>query len=273
MLPGLCKLLETWLMEVVFPRFRETQDIQFKLGDYYDNPTVLKYLERLEGVSGSPLAAAASIAIIGADVTAVLDSVKYGALQALQKVFPLGPSERSVKTDEEYEIINSEVSGESEELTRPNQSDNSTNTGLISDRQKSDDLLEQELITEEIKEASVKIMRAGVAVGLFALFGLKFIPIRNDMPTMVSDVINVEESVDEEDAETSRMDARLVGNLIRTWQNIKSQAVGPDHCLGKLLEILDGEMLKSWTERGAEIAEHGWFWQYTLLNLNIDSFC
>lgn len=34
LLPGLCKLLETWLMEVVFPRFRDTTDVNFKLGDY-----------------------------------------------------------------------------------------------------------------------------------------------------------------------------------------------------------------------------------------------
>lgn len=53
-LPGLCKLLETWLMEVVFPRFRDTKDTMFKLGDYYDDPTVLRYLERLEGVGRSP---------------------------------------------------------------------------------------------------------------------------------------------------------------------------------------------------------------------------
>ncbi|KAI8539051.1 hypothetical protein RHMOL_Rhmol09G0151200 [Rhododendron molle] len=53
-LPRLCKLLETWLMEVVFPRFRDTNNITFKLGDYYDDPTVLRYLESLDGVGGSP---------------------------------------------------------------------------------------------------------------------------------------------------------------------------------------------------------------------------
>lgn len=73
LLPGLCKLLETWLMGVVFPRFRETKDATFKLGDYYDDPTVLRYLERLEGVGSSPLAAAAAIARIGAEATAALD--------------------------------------------------------------------------------------------------------------------------------------------------------------------------------------------------------
>lgn len=30
-------------------------------------------------------------------------------------------------------------------------------------------------------------------------------------------------------------------------------------------------MLKIWTDRAMEIAQHGWFWDYQLLNLNIDS--
>ncbi|KAL3505359.1 hypothetical protein ACH5RR_035200 [Cinchona calisaya] len=278
-LPGLCKLLETWLMEVVFPRFGETQDIRFKLGDYYDDPTVLRYLERLEGVSGSPLAAAAAIAKIGAEASAVLDTVRSSAIQALQKVFPLGPTERSVKTDEEYEIIYSEVAGEGEDPARTNNGDASTNTGVVSDRQDSDELHEQELITEKIKEAIVKIMCAGVALGLFTLFGLKFIPIRNNLPSlrkdagtaMAFDVINAGTPIDENVADISRMDARLAENLVRKWQNIKSQALGPDHCVDKLSEILDGQMLKIWTDRGAEIAQHGWFWQYNLLNLTVDS--
>ncbi|XP_027092127.1 protein ACCUMULATION AND REPLICATION OF CHLOROPLASTS 6, chloroplastic isoform X1 [Coffea arabica] len=278
-LPGLCKLLETWLMEVVFPRFRETQHIKFKLGDYYDDSTVLRYLERLEGRGRSPLAAAAAIAKLGAEATAVLDSVKFSAIQALQKVFPLGPSDRSVKTDEEFEIKNSEVAGESEEPTRPNNWDDSSNTGVLPDRQEYDELHEQEQITEEIKETIVKIMCAGVAVGLLALFGLKFIPSRHGMSTLrkdagsaiESDVINVGASVDEKDVKIPRMDARLAENLVRKWQNIKSEALGPDHCLEKLSEVLDGQMLKIWTDRGAEIAQHGWFWQHMLLNLNIDS--
>lgn len=83
-LPGLCKLLEAWLSEVVFPRFRDTKDLQFRLGDYYDDPSVLRYLERLEGVGYSPLAAASAIVKIGAEATAIIDHVKTSAIQALK---------------------------------------------------------------------------------------------------------------------------------------------------------------------------------------------
>lgn len=30
-------------------------------------------------------------------------------------------------------------------------------------------------------------------------------------------------------------------------------------------------MLKIWQERAIEIGQHGWFWDYTLLNITIDS--
>ncbi|KAL9395583.1 hypothetical protein Peur_009836 [Populus x canadensis] len=99
-LPGLCKLLETWLMGVLFPRFRDTKDIEFKLGDYYDDPIVLRYLERQEGGGRSPLAAAAAIVRIGAEATAVIDHVKASAIQALQKVFPLGHKDMGAEIHE-----------------------------------------------------------------------------------------------------------------------------------------------------------------------------
>lgn len=38
-----------------------------------------------------------------------------------------------------------------------------------------------------------------------------------------------------------------------------------------LVQVLEGEMLKSWTERVSEVKRNGWFWEYTLLGLNIDS--
>ncbi|KAK7860322.1 protein accumulation and replication of chloroplasts 6 [Quercus suber] len=207
-LPGLCKLLETWLMEVVFPRFRDTKNIWFKLGDYYDDPKVLRYLERLEGVGGSPLAAAAAIVRIGAEATAVLDHVKASAIQALQK-----------------------------------------------------------------------IMCAGVVIGLMTLVGLRYLPAKHGSSVLrkevgaaaASDVISV--GLDDEKAgeELPKMDARIAEDLVRKWQNIKSQAFGPDHYIERLPEVLDGEMLKIWTDRASEIAQLGWFYDYNLLNLTIDS--
>ncbi|GFS46449.1 chaperone DnaJ-domain superfamily protein [Actinidia rufa] len=277
-LPGLCKLLETWLMEVVFPRFRDTKDTMFKLGDYYDDPTVLRYLERLDGVGGSPLAAAAAIVKIGAEATAVLDSVKVSAIHALRKVFPLRQVDGNVKHREDGEINSSSTASETEEtLLRLDQYD-STNILGIPEKNNDDELREQEMITSKIKDASIKIMCASVVVGLITLAGLKYLPrkgssiLREEVSSkMASDVIKVGSDVAENSEETPRMDAKFAEGLVRKWQNIKSQALGPDHCLGKLSEVLDGNMLNIWKERAAEIAQHGWFWDYILLNLTIDS--
>nr|TKS10096.1 hypothetical protein D5086_0000086820 [Populus alba] len=70
-LPGLCKLLETWQ----------------------------------EGGGRSPLGAAAAIVRIGAEATAVSDHVKASAIQALQKVFPLGHKDMGAEIHED-DLIN-----------------------------------------------------------------------------------------------------------------------------------------------------------------------
>ncbi|CAI0435866.1 unnamed protein product [Linum tenue] len=229
-LRGLCKLLETWLTDVVFPKFRDTKDVEFRLGDYYDDPTVLTYLESREGAGRSPLAAAAAIVRIGAE--------------ALQKVFPLG----SQDSDEFQEKI-----------------DNNNNGTVVA-----------ESVGEKLKDASVKVLCAGVAIGLLTLVGLKGMPPRGrsfgqgeiDQATASSDVTAEGDNVTEA---LSRQHASLAEGIVRKWQNVKAHAFGTDHCLGKLTEVLDGRMLKLWTDRAAEIAKLGWVYDCTLLDLTINS--
>ncbi|XP_010907356.1 protein ACCUMULATION AND REPLICATION OF CHLOROPLASTS 6, chloroplastic isoform X2 [Elaeis guineensis] len=281
LLPGLCKMLEAWLMEVVFPRFRNTQDIQFKLGDYYDDSTVLRYLERMEGGGSSPLAAAAAIANIGAEATAALGNAKSSALQALRKVFPLvNKLERSSKE----EVNDSHDSVTEIQTNESGVKINQVSSGFeaeASGNLNSEELNEQDLMYD-IKNASVKIMCAGVVVGLVTLAGLKHLPGKNVLPVakketgsaMAANVVNLGSDVpmvENLGEEAPKMDARLAETLVHKWQNVKSQALGPDHCLIKLPEVLDGRMLKLWTDRAAEIAQHGWFWQYTLLGVTVDS--
>lgn len=179
-LPGLCKLLETWLMEVVFPRFRDTKDIWFKLGDYYDDPTVLRYLERLDGANGSPLAAAAAIVRIGAEATAVLDHVKSSAILALQKVFPLGDRDKNFTHQEDGNTSHSLFPSESEEypLEKPGQDDSALVTEN-SGNDRSDEVREVGLIADNIKDASIKIMCASAVIGMVTLVGLRYLPARN----------------------------------------------------------------------------------------------
>jgi hypothetical protein len=196
-LPGLCKLLETWLMEVVFPRFRDTNDISFKLGDYYDDPTVLRYLERLEGAGRSPLAAAAAIAKIGAEATAVIGHVQASAIKALKRVFPVGSKDKILTHQENGENDHSSLSENEDPLIL---SDLDTSVDVeVSGIKNTTEINDGKSITDEIKNASVNIMCAGVVIGLITLAGLKFLPARNGSPilrkmsdsTMASNTINL----------------------------------------------------------------------------------
>ncbi|CAK8569678.1 unnamed protein product [Lathyrus sativus] len=274
-LPGLCKLLETWLMEVVFPRFRDTKDTSFKLGDYYDDPTVLSYLEKLEGADRSPLAAAAAIAKIGAEATAVIGHVQASAIKALKRVFPVSPNDKILTHLENGEKDHSSLSENDDPLIF---SDQDTPVDVeVSGIKNTAEINDGKFITDEIKNASVKIMCAGVVIGLVTLAGLKILPARPILQkvsgsVIASDTINLAPVGDEELVEQlPKMNARVAEALVRKWQHIKSQAFGPDHCLVSLQDVLDGEMLKIWTDRAAEIAELGWSYDYNLEDLNIDS--
>ncbi|XP_062218018.1 protein ACCUMULATION AND REPLICATION OF CHLOROPLASTS 6, chloroplastic-like [Phragmites australis] len=256
LLPGLCNLLETWLVSEVFPRSRDTRGIQFRLGDYYDDPKVLSYLERMEGGGASHLAAAAAIAKLGAQATAALGTVKSSALQAFSKVFPLIEKLDRSATD--------------------NPSD---------DLEKSlEKLAEQSVVGNAIhdsKNAALKIISTGALFALFAVMGLKYMPRKKSLPSIRNELGSVavakvadsvdDPAVDEDPVEIPRMDAKLAEDIVRKWQSIKSKALGSDHSVAALQEVLDGNMLKVWTDRASEIEHHGWFWEYTLSDVSIDS--
>ncbi|CAH8300264.1 unnamed protein product [Eruca vesicaria subsp. sativa] len=279
-LPGLCKLLETWLAGVVFPRFRDTKDKQFKLGDYYDDPMVLSYLERVEVVQGSPLAAAAAMARMGAE------HVKASAIQALQKVFPSRYSDaqetvstvdhvgNSVGLDDETSVLSAETERPSEIFDN-----NDYAIGAGVPKSSVDAITVEKSSADKLKEASVKILSAGVVVGIISLASMRYLSLksssslqRKDMTSSTASEIATIGSVKSEDSVAlPRMDARTAETLVSKWQKIKSQAFGRDHCIEMLPEVLDGRMLKIWTDRASETKQLGLVYDYTLLKLSVDS--
>ncbi|XP_010494186.1 PREDICTED: protein ACCUMULATION AND REPLICATION OF CHLOROPLASTS 6, chloroplastic [Camelina sativa] len=287
-LPGLCKLLETWLAGVVFPKFRDTKDKNFKLGDYYDDPMVLSYLERVEVVQGSPLAAAAAMARMGAE------HVKASALQALQKVFPSRYADRTSdepkdaqETVYSVDLVGNNVGHDGEpavfitENERPSENVDTYDyvvQGGVS-KSSTDAVTVDKSIADMVKEASVKILAAGVAIGMILLFTQKYLPLRSsssfqrkDMASsMESDIATIGAARTEDSEALPRMDARTAESIVSKWQKIKSQAFGHDHRIEMLPEVLDGRMMKIWTDRAAETAQLGLVYDYTLLKLSVDS--
>ncbi|KAF7022892.1 hypothetical protein CFC21_035525 [Triticum aestivum] len=251
LLPGLCKLLETWLVSEVFPRSRDTRGMQFTLGDYYDDPKVLSYLEMMEGGGASHLAAAAAIAKLGAQATAALGTVKSSAVQAFNKIFPL-----------------------IEQLDRSAMEN--PNDGLEEPVSKFDQKNIMGFDIHDSKNAALKIVCASALFALLTVIGLKYLPRNKVLPAIRSEhesmtVANVVDPVDDEPIQIPRMDAKLAEDIVRKWQSIKTKALGSDHSVESLQEVLDGNMLKVWTDRAAEIGRKGWFWDYTLSDVAIDS--
>ncbi|XP_024530626.1 protein ACCUMULATION AND REPLICATION OF CHLOROPLASTS 6, chloroplastic isoform X1 [Selaginella moellendorffii] len=201
LLPGLCKLLESWLAEEVFTNFRETADFHVSLSDYYDDAEVLGYLEKLE--KGSfPQEAAAAIARLGEGVT------KHSS----NRLLPL-------------------------------------------------------------QIACIAAVFGGLAIASVSyppfqkvLKSWRVAPL---VPALTS-AMTLRKGTTEQ-KEVLRMDARLAEQLIRKWQAAKAKALGVTRGITQLNEILDGQMLKSWTDRAVEVAKHGWYWEYKLLEINIDS--
>ncbi|KAG6509208.1 hypothetical protein ZIOFF_034599 [Zingiber officinale] len=252
LLPGICKLLETWLREVVFPRSRDTQDVKFRLGDYYDDPMVLKYLERIDGGNGSPLAAAAAIVKIGAEeaTAAFVKSSSRGF--------------RSV-----VKIINGS------RITRK-ESGSAMASNFVDIGKNPDSYI------NILSNRAIDIVSVSLDLTIFNLrcFGnlvsswhgqeidldihICAKPCNQSLSMLL---LSYENSIEE----VPKMDARLAESIVHKWQNVKSRALGSDHSIEELPEILDGRMLKIWTDRAVEIEQHGWFWEYSLLGVTIDS--
>ncbi|KAL5216149.1 hypothetical protein ABZP36_007550 [Zizania latifolia] len=57
--------------------------------------------------------------------------------------------------------------------------------------------------------------------------------------------------------------------LVKQWQDIKSEALGPDYQIDMLPEILDGSMLSTWEDLALSAKELSCYWRFVLLNLSV----
>ncbi|KAG6552295.1 hypothetical protein Mapa_006148 [Marchantia paleacea] len=302
LLPGLCKLLETWLGEVVFPTFRNTENSQVRLGDYYDDPEVITILEQWETTAGGSSTALSRIG-------SALDSIKASAIQTLQKVFPrgkgaevnenttnsplsLGVEQDTDSPDKEYEqygyhrgigvdVDGSDISAPSGFVPSatmaspraPGWSETEENDGYPTGGK---NLPSRTADQEGLSLAQIAC--SGIVFGALVMTGLKVLPLWSGSSKVGANAPAATTSpvssglVDERQVkEVTKMDARLAEAMVRKWQMAKARALGSSHSVSHLPEVLEGKMLESWTDRVNEVARNGWFWEYRLVGLNIDS--
>lgn len=67
-------------------------------------------------------------------------------------------------------------------------------------------------------------------------------------------------------------DVRIAIEVVRAWQATKAEALGARHDVAQLERVLEGAMLKQWRARAEDVRSNGFFWQYSLKELTVDSF-
>ncbi|KAH7567179.1 hypothetical protein JRO89_XS07G0028000 [Xanthoceras sorbifolium] len=245
-LPGLCKLLETWLTEVVFPRFRDTNDVQFKLGDYYDDSTVLRYLEGLEGNGSSPLAAAAAIVRVGAaEATA---SMKKTHLSCLSISFPSTVELMATKMICIFQFLLLDLKF-------------FDNAGSLVDESSV-----EELPIMDAKRFVSYMLQIKWHIKLGLLMHLQ------KMSMLVWRCISIPHQAWVANAyQIHFLVALFTSSKVLLHQYVNCFFFSKFSNTKNNCQVLDGQMLKIWTDRAAEIAQLGWIYDYTLLKLTIDS--
>ncbi|KAI5084175.1 hypothetical protein GOP47_0000344 [Adiantum capillus-veneris] len=284
-LPGLCKLLESWLGVAVFPSFRELRESQVHLRAYFDDPNVLSYLEKLEK-GGSPLAAAAAIAQLGAGAGAALDSVKASALETLQKVFSIKKGKGgSLMGNAAYNTLSEPASSEQmltkglenevQRDTAPERGSSASSFGGTRPSGVAWSEGDEPQGAEIQKFSPLKIVGASVLMGMLVLGGWRAL---NTGKGLLKRQTNHSEGLIMNSPgsalaqkDVPQIDARIAEKIVRRWQAVKSQALGRDHAVKSLSEVLDGQMLENMNGRAQDAQKNGWYWEYKLTNLNVDS--
>ncbi|XP_047062405.1 plastid division protein CDP1, chloroplastic-like [Lolium rigidum] len=70
-------------------------------------------------------------------------------------------------------------------------------------------------------------------------------------------------------ASNERMSLQEAEALVKQWQDIKSEALGPDYQIDMLPEILDGSMLSKWQDLALLAKDQSCYWRFVLLNLSV----
>lgn len=65
------------------------------------------------------------------------------------------------------------------------------------------------------------------------------------------------------------MDVEEAETLVKQWQSVKAEALGPNYRVNNLVDVLDELMLLQWKALAEEAKERSCFWRFVLLQLSI----
>ncbi|CAL5227691.1 g10699 [Coccomyxa viridis] len=257
LLEGLLKFTERWLEQVAFPQFRDTaeQPTSPSLHAYYEDKRVSSFLVQVEGGSGG-----------------VLRKVSQGVTSSLSKLLPR-PSPAAVPR-----------SAPAAAPSAPSQPAELAQAQPQVPRLASGSPAGQQSLIEGLKSwmpapgsgAATFIAFSVLLGGLVLASRLRH---RDRLPIIA---VPAETLVvpGETTGQNRRMlpwsqslgpelGARQAERVLRKWQEVKAEALGPRHSTAALSSIAADPWLSIVQKDAGKGAEAGWFWQYKLNSIKV----
>lgn len=251
LLPGVCTFVQLWLSSVAFPRIRDTRErpVTPSLGDYFDAPGTSRFLMSKSRGVGNILGPIMSFFRRQADLLGVA-----GALAATTTA-----KAATVATEAPFQAASTLAKNL---------------TATVNDK--------------AVRKSASTVVRAATAVlGMYVVvqaYGAVSKRItRQQLTTTISGILSEPNTANKRRVSAPKRPARAVvstpvplskenaKDLIETWLDIKSQAMGPRHITQDLNLVLDEPMLSAVTSEAREAAKSGWFWNIRPLKVRIDA--
>lgn len=256
LLPGLYYYTEQWLREEIYPAFRDLGEAPVALDAYFADPNIQTYLEALSDDSMAPEPPATTASPLPEVIrpTVALPPPVFFTAETLPLEYHTGLGQ-----------------GFSTSAATASSTATETDTPQTSTRKR------RSSPTRRYKKRQACFwMGAGVVlVGLGALAKLYWPAKTAEAPTPPPLVtppptpVATPTPTPQPTTLATSLTPEMAGDRLRTWQQIKAQALGTAFEMDKLATILAEPELSRWRSRAQGLKSEGSHWVYTLKNLEV----
>jgi curved DNA-binding protein CbpA len=282
LLPGLCLYSERWLQNEVFPHFRDLAHKQASLKEYFADEDVQLYLEELPNEPEPVLRGSQrGLAYRSPDYDSRrfdAPPVRGGRDSGLSPMSPLRPSAR----------VNSNGATATDPIA-PFPTDRSEDEFLSSGSRSSHRSRPQSAIAPGARRGTLRLDRVLLlaAVGAGVLFLGYLLTRLFDRPQaatsaaeatteqvrplspVLATVIEQQSQASTTPADT--LDETSAAAVIESWLTAKAEAMGEEHAIDRLSEVLADPALSSWQERAEQLEASDSYWTYDHSGIEVSS--
>ncbi|MGC9503899.1 IMS domain-containing protein [Baaleninema sp.] len=285
LLPGLCLYGERWLQEEVFPHFRDLANQTASLKDYFADPQVQTHLENLPPEteeSNQWVVSATQTALPPPDSTAVgavrtapetrRTATAPSSFQSPQPLRSSAPSWQVTGTPQPSPSSGGSPGGVNLPLTNPFGLDedappSARRSGRRSRRPRRGlkiDRLVIAIIVGLVGLTLLGFILTSILGGLAAMLGLSEPKIdENGLDIGIAEApVELPEKRETAADANAPIDTETARATIQNWLDVKADAMGSDHQIDKIQEILTGPALTEWQALAERAQTNGWYWEY-----------